>query len=97
MEAEELISKQVLQDKLDQIRSSLLRKHWSYYHVEGVQNFIYHLDSFHSDRIRNKIAKDILQYLCKAEEKVNLNYEPRSSMKELFPVFSRLARFMKMS
>lgn len=69
METEEVISKQDLQDKLDQLKASILRSHWWCYKIDGVQNFIYHLDSFHSERIRNKIAKDIFDYLCQAEKK----------------------------
>jgi hypothetical protein len=92
METEEGISKQVLQDKLDEIKSSILRSHWWAYHVEGVQNFIYHLDCFHSDKIKNKIAKDIFEYLCQAEEKINQNQTPRRSAMELISVFNPICQ-----
>lgn len=93
---EDSISKQLLQTKLDLIKSSVLPEYWWYYHIEGVENFIYHLDNFSSERTKNRMSKDIFEYLCQMEEKLSQSREPGLSMKELTPSFWKISQVYKL-
>lgn len=93
---EESISKQLLQTKLDLIKSSVLPENRWYYHIEGVENFIYHLDNFPSERTKYRVSKDIFEYLCQVEEKLSENREPGPSMKELTPSFWKISQVYKL-
>ena len=70
---EEIISKDFLQAKLDALKSTVERNQWKYYHIESVQNFIYHLNSFSTERTQNRMAGKINAYLSSLEEKLKKN------------------------
>jgi hypothetical protein len=68
--SEELLSKRSLEDKLGYLQESITKTEWKYYHLQGLENFIYHLDNLESDRTKARVAKGIFEYLCLVEEKI---------------------------
>jgi hypothetical protein len=82
---EEIISRDILQAKLEVLKSTLEKKQWKYYHIESVQNFIYHLNSFPSERTQNRIAGKINAYFSLLEEKVKKEHDVHKLARELYP------------
>lgn len=82
---EEKVSKETLQEKLEVITQSITRKQWKYYHIESVQNFIYHLYSFPSERTQERMAIKINSYLSLLQEKINEEHDVHSLARELYP------------
>jgi hypothetical protein len=82
---EEIISRDILQAKLEVLKSTLEKKQWKYYHIESVQNFIYHLNSFPSERTQNRIAGKINAYFSLLEEKVKKQHDVHKLARELYP------------
>jgi hypothetical protein len=82
---EEIISRDILQAKLEVLKSTLKKKQWKYYHIESVQNFIYHLNSFPSERTQNRIAGKINAYFSLLEEKVKKEHDVHKLARELYP------------
>jgi hypothetical protein len=88
---EALISKETLQQKLNTIKETRAKRQWKYYHLESVQNFIVHLNSFSSERTRERIAIKIDDYLSLLAEKISEEHNPHSLAKELYPSIWRIA------
>src|SRR5438309_6449210 len=82
---EEKVSKETLQERLDVITQNIPRKQWKYYHIESIQNFIYHLHSFPSERTQDRIAIKVNSYLSMMQEKMNEEHDVHSLAKELYP------------
>jgi len=82
---EEKVSIESLQEKLDVIIHSITRKKWKYYHIESIQNFIYHLNSFPSERTRERVAIKIESYLSLLQDKINEEHDVHSLARELYP------------
>ena len=88
---EEKVLKETLQEKLEAITQSITRKQWKYYHVESVQNFIYHLYSFPSERTQARMAVKISNYLSMLQEKINKEPDVHSLARELYPTIWSIA------
>jgi hypothetical protein len=82
---EEKVLRETLQERLDIITQSVTRKQWKYYHIKSVQNFIYHLDSFSSERTQERMAVKINSYLSLLHEKINEGHDVHSLARELYP------------
>ena len=82
---EEIISKETLQEKLDAITQSITQKQWKYYHIECVQNFIFHLNSFPSQRTQERMASKLGSYLSLLEKRINQEHDVHRLARELYP------------
>jgi hypothetical protein len=82
---EERVLKETLQEKLEAITQSITRKQWKYYHIESVQNFIYHLYSLPSERTQERMAIKINNYLSLLHEKINEEHDVHRLARELYP------------
>jgi hypothetical protein len=82
---EEIISRDVLQSKLDALKSTIERKQWKYYHIESVQNFILHLNNFPSGRTQNRIAGKISAYISLLEVRMKKEHDIHELARELYP------------
>lgn len=80
-----------LQMELDKIKSALQKNEWKYYHLQSVENFIYHLRSFKSQRIRESVAIEIENYLKLVSEKMLEESKVHKKGKDLFPSIWRLS------
>ncbi|HYH16324.1 MAG TPA: hypothetical protein VD794_13940 [Flavisolibacter sp.] len=87
----ELIPKEALQDKLDAIQNIIPNKQWWYFQLEGIQNFIYHLDNIPSERTKARTAKSIEDYLNLLGEKILQEQDRRALAKELTPYFWQIS------
>lgn len=56
-------NREVLNIKLQEIKSLLPKRRWKSYHLLSIDNFIYHLESLKNERIRTSISNEILTYL----------------------------------
>lgn len=81
----EIISKETLQEKLDAITHSITPKRWKYYHIESIQNFIFHLDSFPSERTQERMAGKLGSYLSLLQKRINQEHDLHSLARELYP------------
>jgi hypothetical protein len=82
---EEIISRDILQSRLDALKSTIEKKQWKYYHIESVQNFIYHLTSFPCERTQYRMAGKINAYLSLLEERVKREHDIHELARELYP------------
>jgi hypothetical protein len=82
---EKIISRDILQSKLDALKSTIERNQWKYYHIESVQNFIFHLNNFPSERTQYRMAGKIKAYLSLLEERTKKEHDIHELAKELYP------------
>jgi Flp pilus assembly protein TadB len=82
---EDIISRDMLQSKLDALKSTIERKQWKYYHIGSVQNFILHLNNFPSKRTQNRIAGKINSYISLLEERTKKEHDIHELARELYP------------
>lgn len=61
---------ETLQSKLEVIKSIIPKDEWKYFHIESVENFIFHLDSIKNDRTKKRIENEINSYLGLVEEEL---------------------------
>jgi hypothetical protein len=80
---EKIISRDILQSKLDALKSTRERNQWKYYHIESVQNFIFHLNNIPSERTQNRMAGKIKAYLSLLEERTEKEHDIHELAKEL--------------
>lgn len=89
---DELISKETLQEELDVLKSGIAKRQWRYYYIESIHNFIYHLDSFPSERTQERIAGKIKDYLDLLKKRTNEEHDVHDLAKQLFPDVWKLSR-----
>ena len=82
---EERISTETLQEKLDAISHGFTKRQKKYYYIESIQNFIYHLNSFPSERTQKRMADAIHSYLFLLQEKLSEEHDLHLLAKELLP------------
>ena len=92
---EEKVLKDTLQKKLNAITQSITRKQWKYYHIESVQNFIYHLYAFSSERTQERVAIKIDSYLSLLQEKISEEHDMHKLARELYPSIWNIANEYK--
>ena len=85
-----MIDEQKLNFELEKIKELLKKREYKYFHIESIENFIYHLKSIQNERTRERMAILIDEYISLASEKM---YEPSTEhdkYKELFPSIWKL-------
>lgn len=50
-------------ETFNRLKDSIPKKEWQYYHIESLENFIYHLNSFSNDRTRNRVMESLINYM----------------------------------
>ena len=89
---EQVISKETLQEELDGIKSDMPKRQWRYYYIESIQNFIYHLDNFPSERTQERIAVKIKDYLDMLRIRTSEEHDLHDLAKQLLPDVWKLSR-----
>jgi len=88
---EVIVSKETLQERLDVIIQSVTPRQWKYYHIECVQNFIFHLNSFPSERTQDRMAGKLDSYLSLLEKRIKQEHDLHSLARELYPLVWSIA------
>jgi hypothetical protein len=81
----EIILQETLQEKLDAIKRSITKGQWKYYHIEAIDNFIYHLKNLPSERTQQRVAGCIQDYLANLSDKISKEQGSFTLAKELAP------------
>ena len=76
-------SKEELYEELQLLKESIPRKHWFYFSFDAIDNFIYHLNDFSSERTSERMAKNIEEYLLVVQQKRESNTDLKQISKEL--------------
>jgi hypothetical protein len=58
-----MVSENELTTKLERLKSVIPKSEWKYYFLPSIENFIYHLKSFESERTRQKMEDQLNDYL----------------------------------
>jgi hypothetical protein len=61
---------EIIQTKLQSLKSIIPKDEWKYFHIESVENFIFHLDNIESDRTRKRIENEINFFLVLVEKEL---------------------------
>lgn len=85
------MAEQELYRKLDEIKLPLDRSEWKHYHLNSVENFIYHLKSFSSEKTRVRMVIEIEKYLELVSEKASVKSDVHKKGKELFHSIWKIA------
>ena len=86
-----MTDEQHLYIELEKIKASLPKKEWKYYHLLSVENFIYHLKNFKSERTRERMVIGIEKYIKSVSEKMHEASTVHNKSKELFPAIWELS------
>ena len=78
-----MISKERLHERLNLIKEQIPQSEWMYYHIESIQNFIFHLDSIELDRTKARTSEAINEYLNIIEKKAKQEQDLEQLYKEL--------------
>jgi len=89
---QEQVSKKELQTKLDALIQTITKRHWLYFRIRGVQNFIYHLDNIANERTRARMAQAIFAYITLLEERAHIEDDLFAAGRELTPHHWQIAR-----
>src|SRR5215210_2705669 len=81
----------ILYSKVESMKAMLPKREWKYYHLQSIENFIYHLKSFETERTRERMANEIEKYLELVAEKMHEELEPHDKSKQLFPSIWKLS------
>lgn len=93
---EEAISITELRRKLDNIASQIPKNLWRFYYIKSISNFIHHLPNFKSERLINRNAHNINEYLGHVAEKLTQEHDHRTFARELYPMVWKLANEFKL-
>jgi hypothetical protein len=85
------VAKLQLYRKLEEIKLQLDSGEWKYYHLASIENFIYHLESFSSEKTKDRMAMEIEKYLELVSEKAKVKSDIHKKGKELFPNVWKIA------
>lgn len=86
-----IMTERQLSIKFEEIKHLINRNEWKYYHLQSVENFIYHLKSFSDDRTRDRMATEIDKFLELVSEKAKKNIDVYKTGKELFPYIWKIS------
>lgn len=91
-----MVDKEKLEVLFTEVKSAIPEREWKYYHIQSVDNFIYHLESFKNERTRERMIVDIGKYLQTVAQKVS-EEETRvhDKSKQLFPLIWKIAETYK--
>jgi hypothetical protein len=78
-----MIEKDILCERLHLISEQIPQSEWTYYHIESIQNFIFHLNSIKSERTKARTAEAINEYISFIEQKAKQEQDPEQLYKEL--------------
>lgn len=88
-------NREVLNMKLQEIKSLLPKRRWKSYHLLSIDNFIYHLESLKNEKIKTRISNEILAYLniveVSVEENADRNIYNSSAFKSLFKYIYKIS------
>jgi len=76
---------------LNGIKASILKNEWKYYHIQSVENFIYHLKNLNGERTRDRMAAEIEAYMKLVAEKNKEELSLHDKSKELFPAIWKMS------
>lgn len=77
--------------ELNKLKAAIPEKEWKYYHLQSVENFIYHLKSLDGERTRDRMAIEIEMYISQVADKVNEESSVYDKGKELFPAIWKMS------
>ena len=86
---------QKLYIELEVLKNKIPHHEWKYYHISGVENFIFHLENIKNERSRNRTANDIEIYIDAAIKKSEDSSDLATKSKELFVLLWKLADFYR--
>jgi|GEM_PF-2443645 hypothetical protein len=78
-----MVEEKDLYEKLNGLKMSIPETHWFYFHIESIDNFIFHLPNIKNERTRARAAGQIRQYLDVIEQKSQDDFEPIETYKYL--------------
>src|SRR5687768_1084331 len=81
-----MLSKENFTERL-QSMAPFTELEYLYYHLEGIENFIYHLDSIKAKRKRKRAEARIDKFLVLLEQRRTEGVNVEDLSKELFPYF----------
>jgi hypothetical protein len=64
-----------LVQRINQIKNDIPETEWTYFHLEAVDNFIYHLPNIENQRTRERISRKIAQCLQVVEQRHYWSYD----------------------
>lgn len=73
-----------LTTRLAELKSSIPKDDWKYFHLESIENFIYHLPSIANERTRARTAEAIGDYLDVVRKRSSEPFDRKQTYKELF-------------
>lgn len=89
-------TKEELQSKLETLKTKLDEREFKYYFINGIENFIFHLDNFQNLRTKEKITTQIEDYLTLAIGKVGEEEKVFEKSKKLAPFIYNIAYVYKL-
>ena len=88
---DEILSKTFLFEKLNSIKQFISKREFRYYHIDSIDNFIFHIDKFNSERTSVRMAHQIDEYLTLLNQKLNEPHDKHELAMELFPHIWKIA------
>lgn len=86
-----MVDEHHLNVELERLKALLPKDEWKYYHLQSVENFIYHLKTFKSERTRERMANEIESYINLVSEKMHEASAVHKKSKELFSSIWKLS------
>ncbi|HKB43625.1 MAG TPA: hypothetical protein VKC90_04525 [Chitinophagaceae bacterium] len=86
-----MIEDKELYSRLNELKQRIPEKEWIYYHLLGVENFIYHLKNISNERSRERTINAITNYLDLVYEKTKEDSRSIEKGKELAPSIWKLS------
>lgn len=90
-----MIGEEDLMFKVKKLKETIPAREWRYYYLQSVENFIYHLKSFKSERTRERMANEIEKYLAIVAEKMYQTSNVHYKAKQLFPLIWKISNTYK--
>ena len=78
-----MVAEKDLDTRLTQLKTSISDSEWFYFHLESIDNFIFHLPNIENERTRFRGAEKIRQYLEVIEQRSKFPFDPIETYKDL--------------
>jgi hypothetical protein len=84
-----------LQLQINSLKDKIPSKYWRHYHLEGIENFIFHLPNLKGDNLRIQMDQKIRAYLKVVELESENSEDIFTKARKLFPMVWEIADLYK--